>query len=211
MKLLITSSRMGHVVHAADTFARAPGNHSTRAAIAHETVAPRRDAAGYRNQIEMIVDTHDVAGKEGGRMNLTSPLVVSLALWLATPPQTVTPDESFLSANTLSWEDGDVELSLTATALPWVVTAFAPDGALYRKARRELLGNYDDASRSGWGTCSHAGYECRIFYYEYADEYADARHGMARLYLPDDVLVVANATYAPGHRAEARSFLASVQ
>jgi glutathione synthase/RimK-type ligase-like ATP-grasp enzyme len=73
MQVLVTSSRMpyaiteirafarqGHTVHAADTFARAPGNHSNATAETHETVSPRRDPIGYARQIGAIVDRYRI-------------------------------------------------------------------------------------------------------------------------------------------------------
>lgn len=105
--------------------------------------------------------------------------------------------------NTLSSESGDAELSITATQLPGVVTTVTTNGMLYRKARKELVGNYD-GNVVGWSECKHAGYECRMLRYDTDD----GRHGMARLYLSDDVLVVVNAVYGED-KAVARKFLAS--
>ena len=107
--------------------------------------------------------------------------------------------------HTASWEGEDVELSITATTLPWVVVAFTTETMLYRRARQALLGNYG-GRLVGWSRCKHAGHECRMLHYAYRGD----RRGMARLYLRDDTLVVVNATFS-GDRAAARSFLASVR
>lgn len=150
---------------------------------------------------------------------------VALATSTTALAASATPSGSFLSANlpgtaedvsgvrdtivgdikhnTLSADSGDAELSITATQLPGVVTAVTTDNMLYRKARGELVGNYDGRV-VGWSECSHAGYDCRMLRYDTAD----GRHGMARLYLDDGVLVVVNAVYGED-KSNARKFLAS--
>ncbi|MCR9159977.1 MAG: ATP-grasp domain-containing protein [Nannocystaceae bacterium] len=73
MQILVTSSRMpyaireirafskaGHTVHAADTFENAPGSHSRHASLSHETVSPRKNPEGYRNQIAALVDRYAI-------------------------------------------------------------------------------------------------------------------------------------------------------
>jgi len=107
--------------------------------------------------------------------------------------------------NTLSSDAGDAELSITASVLPGAVTALTTDDMLYRKARRELVGNYS-GSVNGWSECEHAGHECRKLRYSTND----GRKGMARMYLSDDVLVIVNAVYT-ADEAKARKFLASAR
>ena len=107
--------------------------------------------------------------------------------------------------HTASATVGGTELSITATELPGFVTAVTSDNMLYRKARRELLRNYDGTS-SAWSSCSHAGYACRLL--RYVGD--DGRKGVARFYLHDGVLVVVNAVYVDDD-AIAKRFLASVK
>ena len=138
-----------------------------------------------------------------------------------------TPDGSFLSAafpgtpnsksgvedtaaggirhHTLSARNGDAELSLTATQLPATVTVMTTDNMLYRKARNELLENYD-ATRTSWSSCRHAGHPCRKLGYSTRD----GRHGIAHFYLDDGTLAIANSIYKDDEKT-ATSFLASVQ
>ena len=110
-----------------------------------------------------------------------------------------------ISHNTLSSSSGETELSITATQLPTFVTTVTTDNMIYRKARNELLSNYS-ARRTAWRTCSHAGHSCRKLRYKTND----GRRGIARFYLDDDTLVVANAVYS-GDRSAAQEFLASVR
>jgi len=107
--------------------------------------------------------------------------------------------------NTLSSDSGDAELSISASVLPGAVTTLTTEDMLYRKARRELVGNYG-GSVTGWGECEHAGHECRKLRYSTSD----GRKGMARLYISDDVIVVVNAVYSEDE-AKARKFLASAR
>lgn len=100
---------------------------------------------------------------------------------------------------------GELELSITASVLPGFVSSVSADNMLYRKARRELLDNYSGETEA-WSSCSHAGYACRDLGYSIDD----GRHGMARLYIDGEVMVVVNAIYEDDEDA-ARRFLDSVQ
>jgi len=109
-----------------------------------------------------------------------------------------------ITHNTLSVTEGDTELSITATQLPGVVTTMSTDNMLYRKARNELLKNYG-AKRTVWTGCRHAGHSCKKLKYKTDD----GRRGMARLYMHDDTLVVANGVWDDDKKA-VRKFLGSV-
>ncbi|MEZ4448189.1 MAG: hypothetical protein R3B09_01835 [Nannocystaceae bacterium] len=107
--------------------------------------------------------------------------------------------------HTASTSVDGAQLSITATELPTFVTTVTTDNMIYRKARGELLKNFSGTSKS-WGSCTHAGYECRSLRYTAGD----GREGLARFYLHGDVLVIVNAVYADDD-APAKRFLASVQ
>lgn len=153
---------------------------------------------------------------------LTASLFSVLALAGASPAlANAKPDGSFLTAtipgstsedsstrstavgdvqrHTVSGESGDAELSITSTTLPEAATTITTDAMLYRKARNELLSSYSGQSKT-WGTCTHAGFECRKL--TYATE--DGRKGVARFYLHEGVLVIVNATFGEDERAGRR-------
>ena len=102
MRILITTSRMphavdeirklgrqGHLVHAADTFSNAPGNHSRFAHAHHITLSPRYETAAFVEQIIQLVRENDIdivlpsfeevfylqryAKKLAGRVNVFAP------------------------------------------------------------------------------------------------------------------------------------------
>jgi predicted ATP-grasp superfamily ATP-dependent carboligase len=73
MRILVTTSRMpfaldeirklgrlGHEVHASDTFPSAPGNHSRYATYAHVTPSPRYETAAFLATIRDLVHRHEI-------------------------------------------------------------------------------------------------------------------------------------------------------
>ena len=92
--------------------------------------------------------------------------------------------------NTLSCRSGDASLSISASVLPPAVMALTTEKTLYRRARNELLKNFD-GTKTVWKTCEHAGWSCWKLHYDTGDD----GNGRARLFLDEDVLVVTNAVY----------------
>lgn len=73
MRILVTTSRMpyavdeirklgrqGHVIHAADTFGNAPGNHSRFVHRSHVMLSPRYETGAYLEQLAQLVADHDI-------------------------------------------------------------------------------------------------------------------------------------------------------
>jgi hypothetical protein len=71
-------------------------------------------------------------------------------------------------------------------------------------ARARLVDEYD-GEVEGWSRCEHAGYACRKLRYVTGD----GRHGLARLYLHEDVVMIVNAAWRGNDDGHARRFLAS--
>lgn len=91
---------------------------------------------------------------------------------------------------TVSGSAGDARLGIAVSKLPDASDDLTTDGMLYRQARRKILRRYD-AERTSWQDCRVAGYTCRQLEYEAAD----GRHGVARLFLTEEMLVIVNGIY----------------
>lgn len=96
---------------------------------------------------------------------------------------------------TVAGSKGDAAMGIAVSKLPKASQTLATDGMIYRSARRKLLRRYD-ADRTTWENCRHAGMPCRLLEYE-AD---DGRHGLARFYLTEDMMVIVNGIYETDRR-----------